>query len=65
MAATFTVSDMTCNHCKQSIETALSALAGVEGMTVDVDAKTVTVTGPVADDQVADAIREAGYTPER
>lgn len=64
MAVTFIVSDMTCNHCKQSIETAVGALDGVEAMTVDVDTKTVTVTGTVADAAVAAAIRDAGYTPQ-
>ena len=59
----YTVADMTCNHCKETIETALGGLQGVTATVVDVDAKTVTVTGDVASDVVEQAIRDAGYTP--
>lgn len=63
MNQTYSVSDVTCNHCKASIETALNALAGVSGAEVDVDAKTVTIDGDVEPDMVFQAILDAGYTP--
>ncbi len=57
---TYTVPDISCDHCKRSIESAVSALPHVEAVEVDVAAKTVTVTGgdPAATEA---AIGEAGY----
>jgi copper chaperone len=63
MEYTYTVSDMTCNHCKQAIEAALHAVDGVASAVVDVDTKTVTVTGTASDAAITQAITEAGYTP--
>lgn len=58
---TYTVPDISCDHCKRAIEDHVGPVAGVEIVTVDVDAKTVTVTGgdPSA---IETAIAEAGYT---
>ena len=57
---TYTVPDISCDHCKRSIESAVAPLLHVESVEVDVAAKTVTVTGgdPVATEA---AIEEAGY----
>jgi len=63
MTQTYTVADMTCNHCKQAIKTAVGGLAGVDTVHVDVDTKLVTVEGVAATDAVEQAIRDAGYTP--
>jgi copper chaperone len=58
---TFSVPGISCGHCKAAIETELAKLDGVSSSAVDVDAKTVTVAGPVGDDAVVAAIDEAGY----
>lgn len=63
MSQTYTVADMTCNHCKQAIEAALEPLDNVDRVDVDVDAKQVAVHGSVDPDAVRAAIRDAGYTP--
>lgn len=63
MNQTYTVSDVTCNHCKSSIESALNGVAGVTAAEVDVEAQTVSVSGDVAPETVLQAIRDAGYTP--
>ena len=45
----FTVPDISCDHCKRTIENHVGPLAEVEAVLVDVDTKTVTVTGGNAD----------------
>ena len=57
---TFAVPDISCQHCVDAITKEVSAVDNVESLTVDVDAKRVTVTGGVEDAIVA-AIDEAGY----
>ncbi|MBV0895263.1 heavy-metal-associated domain-containing protein [Microbacterium sp. NC79] len=58
----YRVEGMTCGHCAGSVTTEVSGVAGVENAVVDLDAKTVTVTGAVSDEAVAAAVAEAGYT---
>lgn len=57
---TYSVPGISCDHCKRRIETGVAPVDGVESVTVDVDARTVTVAGgePAA---VEAAIVEAGY----
>lgn len=57
----YAVPGISCGHCKAAIEGAVSEVEGVERVEVDVDAKTVTVDGPAADDAIREAIGEAGY----
>ena len=56
----YTVPDISCDHCKRAIEDHVTPLAGVKTVAVDIDNKTVTVTGgdPAA---VEAAIADAGY----
>jgi copper chaperone len=59
-----TISDMTCGHCKASVEKALTQLSGVSGCAVDLSTKHVTVQ---ADERVTlaaviAAIEDAGFT---
>ncbi len=62
MKTTYTVPDISCDHCVNAITGAVSPLAGVDDVTVDLDAKTVTVAGDGFDDAaVRDAIDDAGY----
>ena len=59
-----TVEGMMCGHCSARVEKALAALKGVDSATVDLAAKTVTVTAAVkvSADQMKKAITDAGYT---
>ena len=51
-----------CEHCARAIREEVSEVAGVESVDVDLDAKTVTISGiGVSDDLVRAAIVEAGY----
>lgn len=60
---TYLVDGMTCAHCASAITTELTALAGVDGVEVDLGAHAVTVTGDAAGDEAAIAagVEEAGY----
>jgi copper ion binding protein len=57
---TFTVPDISCGHCVDAITSEVGPLSGVTAVNVDLDTKTVTVTGGERDAIVA-AIDEAGY----
>jgi copper chaperone len=63
MTATFTVSDMTCGHCEKTVRGALEEVLPGAPVTIDLAAHRVTVEGDAA--KAEEAIREAGYTPER
>ncbi|HEX8054609.1 MAG TPA: heavy-metal-associated domain-containing protein [Thermoleophilaceae bacterium] len=58
---TYSVPGVSCGHCSTAITAELTQVAGVEGVDVDLDAKTVTVRGEVSRDAVVAAIDEAGY----
>jgi len=63
---TYNVTGMTCGHCVASVESELRSVPGVTDVNVNLVAGgtskvTVTSTGPLASDDVATAIDEAGY----
>ena len=58
---TYAVPGISCGHCKTAIEGELAGVVGVEAAVVDVDARTVAVTGDVGEDAVRAAVDEAGY----
>jgi copper chaperone len=57
----YRVPEMSCQHCKSTLEGALAGLAGVEMVEVDLKALDVTVTGTASDSEIRTAIEEAGY----
>jgi len=57
---TFNVPDISCDHCVNAITEQVKPLAGVEDLKIDLETKTVTVTGGDSSAIVA-AIDEAGY----
>lgn len=64
MQQTFQVPEVSCEHCKSSIEGALQPVAGVASATVDVESKVVTVDfddSVVGKDELVQAINDAGY----
>ncbi len=64
MQQTFQVPDVSCEHCKSSIEGALQPIDGVTAATVDLQSKAVTVDfddAVVQKDRLVEAINEAGY----
>ena len=59
---TYSVPDVSCDHCRAAITSEVAPLAGVESVVVDLGAKTVTVTGDGLDEAaIVAAIDEAGY----
>jgi copper chaperone len=58
---TYSVSGMTCGHCVQAVTTEVSAIEGVTDVAVDLESGTLTVTGEATQEQVAEAVDEAGY----
>ena len=55
------VEGMMCKHCQAHVEKALAAVAGVETVTVDLEAKTAAVTGNADVAALKAAVVEAGY----
>lgn len=64
MTTVLTVPDMSCGHCKTTVEDALTSIRGVELARTDLDTKTVTVDHSDGLDEAAlsQAVAEAGYT---
>jgi copper chaperone len=61
MNLTFDVHGMSCGHCVASITSAVSALPGVTGVDVVLNAGTVRVDGSPDGHAVMTAIEDAGY----
>ena len=58
----YAVPDVSCDHCRAAITREVSAVAGVETVEVDLETKTVTVTGePLDEAAIVVAIDDAGY----
>ena len=65
---TLSVPDISCGHCKMSIEGALSDLGGVAAAEVHIDPRTVDITWneeTVQLDAIIAAIEEQGYEVSR
>ncbi len=60
---TYQVSGMTCEHCVHAVTEEITALPGVDSVTVDLGTGAVTVTSeaPLEVDAVRAAVDEAGY----
>ncbi|MCK5816545.1 MAG: permease [Candidatus Marinimicrobia bacterium] len=56
------IEGMTCQHCVMSVKKGLSSLDGVTEVIVNLEMKTVRVTGKVNKDKIKDTINELGYT---
>ncbi|WBL20100.1 MULTISPECIES: heavy-metal-associated domain-containing protein [Citricoccus] len=64
---TISMTGLTCGHCQQAVTRELSALNGVTDVAVDlvphgVSTATVTSASPLSQEQLRDAVAEAGYT---
>jgi copper chaperone len=62
-ATTFHIPDMTCGHCEKTLRGALADVLLGASVAIDLDAHKLTVTGDAS--TAEEAIREAGYSPER
>ena len=64
MTRVLSVPDMSCGHCKATVEEALLAVDGVKGASVDLEAKTVSVehVDSISEGSLRDAVTAAGYS---
>jgi Cu+-exporting ATPase len=61
MTTVLKVEGMMCTHCKAMVEKVSKGIPGAEDAVVDLQAKTVTVTGKVDRAALVQAITDAGY----
>ncbi len=57
----FMVKDMRCNHCKASVERAITALSGVTSVAVDLTSGVVEVEGSASKEAICNAVRPLGF----
>lgn len=58
---TLSIPDMTCGHCKASVEQALAAVRDAGDVTVDLTARTATASGPASPESLIRALDEVGF----
>ncbi len=64
VTATLNVPDVSCEHCKMTIEQAIGALSGMKECSVDIQQKQVTVTydpSQISTAEIATHLEEEGY----
>lgn len=59
----FEVNDMTCGHCVNAITQAVAAVDASVKVEIDLPTHRVRISGSDQAQRLAEAIREAGYTP--
>ena len=66
MTTELKVPDASCGHCKDTIETTVSAIHGVASANLDLDSKTLSIEhdDSVEIDTVLGAVSAAGYSPQ-
>ena len=64
METKFTVPEISCGHCKETIEVIVSSIESVESVTVNIDQKLVDVksTNDLDLSLVSEMLDEQGYT---
>jgi copper chaperone len=59
----FNVSDMTCGHCVSAVTKAVKGVDSRASVEISLAEKRVTVRSNLSQQEVAEAIKDAGYTP--
>ncbi len=57
----FSVPDMTCGHCKKTIEEAINKLDGNAKIEVDLDAHVIEVATEAGTDKLLSTLKDVGY----
>lgn len=60
-----TITGMSCQHCQKAVENAITKVAGVENVVVDLAKGKASITGTASDTAVIAAVQEAGYDASR
>lgn len=58
---TFIVVGMTCDHCVKAVTSEVSTIAGISEVVVDLSQATLSFTGEIPRETIAEAVKEAGY----
>ena len=61
---TFQVSDMTCGHCASAISRAVASVDKDARVDIRIQQKLVRIDSSAAAAELAEAIQDAGYTPQ-
>ena len=63
MKKTINIEGMQCNHCKMTVEKALSSIDGVEKVEVSLENKNADIESNIEidDEKIKDVIEEAGF----
>lgn len=61
MMNTLQIGGMTCNHCVRAVTQALQGVAGVDNVSVDLDAGRARVEGPADPASLVRALEQQGY----
>lgn len=61
MTTTFKIEGMACNHCRMTVEKAISAVPGVEKVVVDLSAASAIVKGNFDSTAIVKAITDSGF----
>lgn len=61
---TFRVNDMTCGHCASAISRAVASVDKAARVDIRIQQKLVRVSSTAAAAELAEAIQDAGYTPQ-
>jgi len=61
MVTIFNVEKMMCGGCEANVKKALTDIASVDSVEVDLEAKTVAVEGDIDSAEIAKIITDAGY----
>lgn len=62
---TLSIPDMTCGHCKASVEQALARVADAGTIRVDLSARTATTSGTASAESLIRALDEVGFPATR
>lgn len=55
------IEGMSCGHCVAHVREALEEIRGIESVEVSLEEKCATIVGNAAEDDIKEAIDEAGY----
>ncbi len=64
MKYTFSVPDMSCNHCKMRIEKAMNDSGKVSSLNIDLASKKVNLESALSESELIKLFDEAGYDAE-
>jgi copper chaperone len=59
----FNVSDMTCGHCVSTVTKAVKGVDSRASVEISLAERRVTVRSSLSQQEIAEAIKDAGYTP--